>query len=466
MSSGRPLEPTFIGHVATTKDALMLFEACLSGTLPHVPRRPHDRERNTLIKSGHVFIYEENASGIKRWTDGVPWSPSRIKGNFLLYRELSKPFPPGEKKRAIKRNKRSTKPGEPYPRPDGGNNACFSPTTPIVPALKSEGSLEGDAEERELTGSLVDSYDFKKSGLFKKTMSVTVNGVYHHLVSYYTVDEVKNGTLMTPQTNPRYPRLMSLVPRLELMQRQNFRSPIDDDPDGMPDQTGGVHPGYVYNPNAFDPRRMGQPVRPPPSMGYYHPFTTGGQIPGSYATTTGYYQPQQPVHRADGYGDYGNGQIIPHHLNGPVSSQIDRSHPQTNQSQNLSHQHPSARNSISKPAPMLSSPYGPTASSSAPPSEQIRAYHNPQANSHYMAMQHPRQDRPDGSSGSYPTEANPSWTGLQTGHGRPTEYIKREPDGYEGEAYHGYHGGPSHAYQGIQQVAYPGQVVGGYHPSS
>ncbi|KAI1905849.1 Global transcription regulator sge1, partial [Ophidiomyces ophidiicola] len=97
------LEPTFNGYVASTHDALILFEACLTGVLHHVPRRPHDRERAQLVRSGSVFIYEENASGIKRWTDGVTWSPSRILGNFLVYRELDKPFPPGEKKRAMKK---------------------------------------------------------------------------------------------------------------------------------------------------------------------------------------------------------------------------------------------------------------------------------------------------------------------------------------------------------------------------
>src|ERR1700753_3074783 len=110
MSSGSTLQPTFQGHVATTQDALILFEACLQGHLSHVPRRPHDRERSSLIRSGCVFIYEENASGIKRWTDGVTWSPSRILGNFLVYRELDKPFPPGEKKRAMKKQAATTKP--------------------------------------------------------------------------------------------------------------------------------------------------------------------------------------------------------------------------------------------------------------------------------------------------------------------------------------------------------------------
>jgi hypothetical protein len=92
------LQPTFTGHVATTNDALVIFEACLGGHLNHVPRRPHDRERDSLIRSGCVFIYVGNESGIKRWTDGVNWSPSRILGNFLVYRDDSRVPTPFEVK--------------------------------------------------------------------------------------------------------------------------------------------------------------------------------------------------------------------------------------------------------------------------------------------------------------------------------------------------------------------------------
>ncbi|KAF8850009.1 hypothetical protein BDZ45DRAFT_752157 [Acephala macrosclerotiorum] len=104
MASASPLSPTFYGHIASTLDALLLFEACLSGALNYVARRPSDRERVSLIKSGNVFIYEEDSSGIKSWNDGVLWSPSRILDSFLVYRELERPFPLGEKKRAMKRN--------------------------------------------------------------------------------------------------------------------------------------------------------------------------------------------------------------------------------------------------------------------------------------------------------------------------------------------------------------------------
>ena len=157
MSAGGagPLVPTFHGFVQNSMDGLILFEACLSGKLHHVPRRPHDRERSQLIKSGNIFIYEENASGIKRWTDGVAWSPSRILGNFLIYRELDKPFPPGEKKRAIKR-KRSSLPGaEGFQRGDSDGQESTEmprPITPPEPPVNTEvkPGLPGSEQDKEL----------------------------------------------------------------------------------------------------------------------------------------------------------------------------------------------------------------------------------------------------------------------------------------------------------------------------
>lgn len=196
MPGSPTLRPTWIGYVGDTKDALILFEASLSGALQRVVRRPHDRERNTLIRSGSIFIYEECASGIKRWTDGVPWSPSRILNNFLIYRELDKPFTPGEKKRAIKKAKRDSHSGEPYPRALSGDDrrGSMSPPAPSVAPLSASPlsmstsayrpdlNLDRDAE-RSLVGSLTDSYSFKDSGLVKKTMSVKIKDTPFHLVS-------------------------------------------------------------------------------------------------------------------------------------------------------------------------------------------------------------------------------------------------------------------------------------------
>lgn len=217
MAGQAPLIPTFRGHISSTMDALILFEACLHGRLNHVPRRPHDRERQELITSGNIFIYEEHASGIKRWTDGVSWSPSRILGNFLIYRELEKPFPPGEKKRALKKKKVS----------QGINKADSRPsstTTTLSAAVMDPANMAKDPE-RSLVGSLVDSYPFKNHGLVKKTISITFQGVPHHLVSYYNIDDVLKGTLLTPS---EYPGFHDIQPRPELVMSQNFRNPLDE----------------------------------------------------------------------------------------------------------------------------------------------------------------------------------------------------------------------------------------------
>ena len=80
---------TFYGLIESTMDALRIVELCRQGKLGRVSRRLHDKERK-LIRSGSVFVFDELESGIKRWTDGRIWSPSRILGNFLIYRELER----------------------------------------------------------------------------------------------------------------------------------------------------------------------------------------------------------------------------------------------------------------------------------------------------------------------------------------------------------------------------------------
>jgi hypothetical protein len=252
MAASSPLSPTFYGHIASTQDALLLFEACLSGALNHVARRPHDRERVSLIKSGNVFIYEEHSSGIKRWTDGVPWSPSRILGNFLVYRELERPFPPGEKKRAMKRSKKP--PGiskqESFGGSGGGIGSSYNASSGSSPnPVSPNQNLLSKETERSLIGSLVDSYGFKEEGLVKKTVSVTVAGILHHLVSYYTVADVMNNKFSTPSKDPRF---QHITPRSDLITKQNFRTPIDevDSMDRMDDRS--VYAAYPYARNGYE----------------------------------------------------------------------------------------------------------------------------------------------------------------------------------------------------------------------
>lgn len=212
------LQPTFTGHVATTYDALILFEACLSGNLNRVLRRPNYQERNSSIGSGSVFIYVEKESGIKRWTDGVRWSPSRNLNDFLVYRELAQPFPSGKRKVIEKQKRRAARLGGPYPRPSSTGES-YPPTT-----SQSTSFSNTPTPGRELIGSLTDSYGFKSDGLVKKTISVTVENITQHLVCYYNMDDIQKGLLQRPS---KAPDLSTIRPRLGLI-LQNFRDPLEE----------------------------------------------------------------------------------------------------------------------------------------------------------------------------------------------------------------------------------------------
>lgn len=103
--TSNPEIPPFTGYVETTVNALRLIHAARSGVIPRITRRLNDAERRSMIKSGAVFVFSVEESGIKRWTgqylqavrrfqegltylaaciDGLLWSPSRIVGNFLV----------------------------------------------------------------------------------------------------------------------------------------------------------------------------------------------------------------------------------------------------------------------------------------------------------------------------------------------------------------------------------------------
>lgn len=298
---GSPLGTTYEGYVATTYDALILFEACLSGYLNHVPRRPHDRERENLIRSGAIFIYEEHSSGIKRWTDGYNWSPSRILGNFLIYRELEGPFPPGEKKRARKPNNKKQGAKNETTRTHAMMNAVMgNGNTPL-----SDEQQRQQEELRLLVGSLIDSYQFKMDGLVKKTISITWQGVSHHLVSYYSCEDVLNKRLTTPSTDPK---IRNIQPRSQLYTGQNFRSPVSDDSMiGQLQHNGPLDPHGM--PHGFAPAgflQAGMPHHP-----HHHPQQ---MIPGGWGHYPGHAPASFDLHVAQaGLGMAHGGHFGPGH---------------------------------------------------------------------------------------------------------------------------------------------------------
>ena len=63
------VEP-FYGFVATTGDALRLIQAAREGIIPRLTRRLNALERRAMIRSGAIFLFSDEESGIKRWTDG------------------------------------------------------------------------------------------------------------------------------------------------------------------------------------------------------------------------------------------------------------------------------------------------------------------------------------------------------------------------------------------------------------
>ncbi|CAE6441513.1 unnamed protein product [Rhizoctonia solani] len=83
----RPTHPRL--HVRDARDAQIMFEACRLGIFTPVSRRLNDSERAMFIKSGSVFVWQEadDDIGLKRWTDGLMWSCSRMREPFLFYEE-------------------------------------------------------------------------------------------------------------------------------------------------------------------------------------------------------------------------------------------------------------------------------------------------------------------------------------------------------------------------------------------
>jgi hypothetical protein len=151
--------------------------------------------------------------GIKRWTDGLVWSPSRILGNFLIYREL-------DGRESLYHKVPFEYDSHYLPIPIQQQQQ-FSDQDNIEPLL-GELSNEERNRERNLVGSLTDTYKFRKGGLIKKTISIHLNGSTQHMISYYTRSDVLEGRLATPSS---ISDLSNLQISPELLLKQSFRVP-------------------------------------------------------------------------------------------------------------------------------------------------------------------------------------------------------------------------------------------------
>ncbi|KAK7190181.1 uncharacterized protein CC84DRAFT_1175729 [Paraphaeosphaeria sporulosa] len=309
-------KPTWHGFLDTTKDAMTIVEAALQGRLGHISRRPHDKERAEMLTSGTVLVYEENASGIRRWTDAVHWSPSRVMNNCLIYRQLTRALKPEEKRSALnpscngKRKRKGsagptiTKAGENIANSDDEyDNPAFQGAVPgdVTPVEPSEKVYANFAQgltpdqQRRFCGSLIDSYEFKEGGLMKKTISVKYQGTNHHIISYYTLEDVVHGKLKRPCEDPD---LRDIQPRPELL--TGWKVSLEDEeskeqpqfPTHMPvahPQTGLPPQIYVQIPGSWHGSQVSQYSSPQSA----HPYPTPQVNPAQYVAQPS--QSQYPV---------------------------------------------------------------------------------------------------------------------------------------------------------------------------
>lgn len=209
MSNDEKIVPTFYGYIGNTLDALIVIQNVLDGILEPVSRRTRERERPHLIVSGNVFVFIEEVCGVKRWTDGLSWSPSRVLGRFLAYRKLDESFAPRRRnkknagpqslvRRAVK------KPARPGLKPGSGNSHGLA----LLPPFEDDASHLFFRDNDARTPPYGTASD---DDLIKKSISVSIasNGEEspvdgqpekqtYHLVCYYTNRDVMTGRLSRP----------------------------------------------------------------------------------------------------------------------------------------------------------------------------------------------------------------------------------------------------------------------------
>lgn len=212
-TEGGKYDPThmesFYGYVETHRDAALLLTAMelKSPQVKPIMRRLLSQERNA-IRSGSVYVFSERESGMKRWTDGMRWSKSRVEGQFLCYKRMDwtidfnsqqlspvdgappdVPLMPPAKRRAVD---------------DGGDNSDYKPSQSSNPNNPS--STDWDCD--------------KMKTMWKKCFAIDVDGSVCHVVNYYTKRDIQSGHLTTPKEDPG---LSSLEIVAKFLNPDNFR---------------------------------------------------------------------------------------------------------------------------------------------------------------------------------------------------------------------------------------------------
>ncbi|KAI9722850.1 MAG: Altered inheritance of mitochondria protein 24, mitochondrial [Chrysothrix sp. TS-e1954] len=258
---------TYIGHVRTPADSIILFEACRLGLLPRVQRRLSEKERQQ-IKSGSVFVWDEREAGMRRWTDGKSWSASRVHGSFLTYREM-------EGKRGNQANARNNSVQE-------AQDTASSPTQQFgavdAPLNFGNGSRYGM--------DTPDGYRYKVDGLTKQSFSITTsNGQRLHLICYFTRQPPGQAVKLLQPTND--PQIKHIRPAKGMYPESSVQ-----DGNHMPAMTQSPMIGapYAASPNQHSPGHAPQYTQ----VRGMHPHSPAyGWPPSPLSTPPTHYSPYQ-----------------------------------------------------------------------------------------------------------------------------------------------------------------------------
>lgn len=134
------------GYIHTQEEAYLIIHAIRLGLILPSQKRLLIEERDD-IRSGSIFCFIETKDGMKRWTDGKIWSPSKILGHFLMYWEVPREL----SKSSLKKEKR-----------------CDDRQRMFYEHLKRK----DEEKNKEFT-------------LHKKTISLIVDNRSYHVISYF-----------------------------------------------------------------------------------------------------------------------------------------------------------------------------------------------------------------------------------------------------------------------------------------
>ena len=389
---------TYVGHVRTPADAIILFEACRLGLLPRVQRRLSEKERQ-LIKSGSVFVWDEREAGMRRWTDGKSWSASRVNGSFLTYREM-------EGKRGNQSGARTN------PVQDGQDSAS-SPTQANGPMDASVGY--GNRYGMETA----DGYRYKVDGLTKQSFSITTSSGQHlHLISYFT--RPPPGQLLKLMQPTNDPAIKHIRPAKGM-----YPESTAQDGNNMPAMTQSPMMGAPYAPSPGQQSASSTPQFPS-SRNLYNHSPSYGWPPSPMSTP--------PTHPQAHYSPYQSG-----YANGAGHSPTYYPHPAGHQRVHA----PQGQTAFDRAPPPLSGggmPQPPSAPSYASypsmPPTSIPAYQYPPAHQYSYSVQHSPPAHPP--QYHYPSHyspppapgagADPRMYQPSSQYPPPQEPVRRDPD--------------------------------------